>query len=54
MFRSLVALILGQNCDLGQNLRITKLDKQIKFKGIWAELEARNYLQRQSFRKCFR
>ena len=31
-----------------------KLVEQIQFEGAWNELEARNYLQRQSFTKYLR
>ena len=44
LFCKLAALILGENC--GKSLRFTKIAKQIKFEGVWGELEARNCFQR--------
>ena len=37
-FCNLIALLLGQNCVKG--LRVTTIVKEIKCKGVWAELEA--------------
>ena len=45
-FSNLVALILGQSC-----LRVIKTVKEIKLEGAWAELEAKNCFQGQSFTK---
>ena len=49
LFYNLVAVILGWNCVKG--LRVTKTVKQIKFEGIWGDLAAKLYFQRQSFKK---
>ena len=32
-----------------KGLRVTKIVKEIKFEGVWDELEAENYFQIQSF-----
>ena len=34
-----------------RGLRVTKIVKEIKFEGVWAELEATGCFQRQSFTK---
>ena len=49
LFCKLVALILGKNCV--KSLRVPKTVKQIKFKGVWGELEAKNCFQIQSWSK---
>ena len=51
-FCKLVALILDWNCLKG--LTVTKIVKQIKFEGVWGELEAKSCFQRQPFAKCLR
>ena len=38
-FCKLVASFLGQNCVKG--LRVTKINEQIKFEGVWSKLEAK-------------
>ena len=35
-------------------IRVTKIVKEIKFEGVWGELEAKRCLQRQSFTKYLR
>ena len=52
LFCNLVALILGLKWVKG--LRVTKIVKEIKFEGVWGELEAKNWCQRQSFTKYLR
>ena len=42
LFCNLIALILGQNYVKG--LRVIKIVKEIKFKGVWGKLEAKNYV----------
>ena len=47
-FCNLIALTLGSNSD--ESLRLTKIVKEIKFKGVWDELGSRkvsrdNHLQ---------
>ena len=44
LFCNLITLILGENYVKG--LRITKIDNDIKFEGVWVELEAKNCFQR--------
>ena len=34
-----------------KGLRVTKTTKEIKFDGVWSELESRKGFQRQSFTK---
>ena len=52
LFWKLVAPILVENSVKG--FRITKIVDQIKFEGVWGELEARNCPQRQSLTKYLR
>ena len=33
-----------------KGLRFSKIAKEIKFEGIWGQLEAKNFFQRQSFK----
>ena len=35
-------------------LRVTEIVNEIKFEGVWAELDAKKYFLRQSFRRCLR
>ena len=44
-FLSLTALILGQNSV--KDIKVTKIVKEIKFEGVWGELELKKTLQRQ-------
>ena len=44
-FLSLIALILGQNSV--KDIKVTKIVKEIKFEGVWVELELKKTLQRQ-------
>ena len=37
-----------------KDLRVTEIDKEIKFEGVWTELEAKNCSQKQSFTKYLR
>ena len=37
-----------------KGLRVTKIVKEIKFEGVWGELEAKKCFQRQSFPKYWR
>ena len=37
-----------------KGLRVTKNNKEIKFEGVWDELEAQKCFQRQSFTKYLR
>ena len=46
LFGKLVTLIWGWNCV--KYLRVTKIVKQIKFEGMWSELDAKNCFSRQS------
>ena len=39
---------------LGQSLSVTKIFKQIKLEGVWGNLEARTFIQRQSLIKYLR
>ena len=49
LFYNLIAPNLGQNNV--ENLRLTKVDKEIKFEGVWDELGGRKFFQRQSVTK---
>ena len=51
-FCNLIALLLGQNSVKG--LRVTTIVKEIKFEGVWSELEAKICFQRESFTKYMR
>ena len=51
-FVKLIALTLGQNSV--KSLRVTKSVKEIKFQGVWDELESKNGFQRQSVTKYLR
>ena len=51
-FCNSVALILGYNCV--KCLRVIKIVKGIKFADVWAMLEAKKCLQKQSFIKYLR
>ena len=37
-----------------KDLRVTKIAKEIKFEGVWGELEANKYFLRQLFTKYLR
>ena len=37
-----------------KGLRVIKIVKEIRFKGVWVKLEVKNYFQRQSFTKYLR
>ena len=37
-----------------KDLRLTRMVKKIKFEGVWDELEAKEYFQRQSSAKYLR
>ena len=37
-----------------KGLRATKIVKEVKFEGVWGELEAKIYFQRQPFTKYLR
>ena len=37
-----------------KGLRVTKIVKEIRFVGVWGELEAKKCFQRQSFTKYLR
>ena len=52
LFCSLNALILDWNSMSG--LRVTKIVKEIKFKGVWGELESKKGFQRKPFTKYLR
>ena len=52
VFLNLVAQVLDLNCM--EELRVTKIVKEIKFEGVWGELEAQKCFQRQSFTKYLR
>ena len=52
LFCDLIALIFSLNYVKG--LRVTKIANEIKFEGIWGELEPKNCLQRRSFIKHLR
>ena len=51
-FCKLIALTLGWNSF--KSLRVTKNVKEIKFEGVWDELESKNGFQRQSVTKYLR
>ena len=50
LFCNLIALVLVYNSV--KDLRVTKTVKEIKFEGIWGELESKKCFWRQ--RKCFK
>ena len=52
LFCNLVALILSGSSV--KDLRVTKFVKNIKFEGVWFELDAKDCLQRQQFTKYLR
>ena len=52
LFSNVVAITLGQNIVKG--LRVTKIVKEIKFKGVWSELESKKGFQRESATKYLR
>ena len=37
-----------------KGLRLTRIVEEVKFEGIWGQLEAKNCFQRQSFTKYLR
>ena len=37
-----------------KDLRVTKIVKEIKFEGVWGDLESKKCFQRQSFTKYLR
>ena len=45
IFRDLIALILGYNSVKG--FRVSKNVKEIKFEGVWCDLESKESFQRQ-------
>ena len=51
-FCNLIALILDYNS--GKGLKYKKIAKEIKFEGVWSELESKICFLRQSFTKYLR
>ena len=51
-FCNLIALTLGYNSV--ERLRLTKIVKEIKFEGVWDELQPRKFFQKQSVTKHLR